>query len=385
MIALPWYFTSIIEEPGLFGLIYMCINIVSLFWGLYAGTIVDRYDRRKIFMTITAVGATVMLTLGILGTQVGMVPLWAAALSFASTIFIYNIHYPNLYAFGQEITEAKDYSRITSWLEVQGQVTSAAAGALGALLLEGFQIGNFRVNAWALQDVLLLDGCTYIAAFTLLYFMKFESVADRKIDQGSILARLREGIGWLRAHPLVFLFGTASYAVFVTIIVTGFYLQPRYIEEHLHAAVSTFSISEMFFSLGSVLAGIGIVWIFRNTALIKAVIILSITAAAYFLIGTVNTNHWIMYLTFMLLGTSNAGTRILRMTWLFKHVPNGVIGRTGSVFNVVNVLCRIVFIGLFSIPFFSGEQIVYAFMILGIFILLSTAVMIANQKKLRSL
>ena len=43
---------------------------------------------------------------------------------FGITIFNYNIHYPNLYAFGQEITEPKNYGKLNSYIEVQGQVTS---------------------------------------------------------------------------------------------------------------------------------------------------------------------------------------------------------------------------------------------------------------------
>ena len=54
---------------------------------------------------------------------------------FAVTIFNYNIHYPTLYAFGQEITEKEKYGKLNSYIEVQGQATSVLAGAFAALLL----------------------------------------------------------------------------------------------------------------------------------------------------------------------------------------------------------------------------------------------------------
>ena len=40
-------------------------------------------------------------------------------LVFGLTMFNYNIHYPNLYAFVQEITDKKHYGKINSYIEVQ--------------------------------------------------------------------------------------------------------------------------------------------------------------------------------------------------------------------------------------------------------------------------
>ena len=37
------------------------------------------------------------------------------SLGFGTTMFHYNIHYPNLYAFGQEISEPKDYGKLNSY------------------------------------------------------------------------------------------------------------------------------------------------------------------------------------------------------------------------------------------------------------------------------
>ena len=106
----------------------------------------------------------------------GGIPVFLAGLVFATTFLTYNIHYPTLYAFAQEITEKKDYGRITSWLEIQGQLTSAAAGGLGAMLLNGIEGGSvewfgyaislpFSFEAWTLQQVFLLDASTYFLSF----------------------------------------------------------------------------------------------------------------------------------------------------------------------------------------------------------------------------
>ena len=67
MLAVPWYFTGVIQSEGLFGKVYLWVTAISLFWGLYAGTIIDRYDRKKIFLGINLAGLTVISTITAIG------------------------------------------------------------------------------------------------------------------------------------------------------------------------------------------------------------------------------------------------------------------------------------------------------------------------------
>ena len=94
------------------------------------------------------------------------------ALVFMLTFFNYNIHYPNLYAFVQEITESKYYGKITSYIEIQGQLTAMLAGAGGAFLLEGTGDGQlsifgsqmqfpFSVEAWTIYEIFLFRKITF--------------------------------------------------------------------------------------------------------------------------------------------------------------------------------------------------------------------------------
>ena len=83
--------------------------------------------------------------------QISYLPDILVLLVFGVTIFNYNVHYPNLYAFGQEITEKKNYGKLNSYIEVQGQVTSVLAGAFAAILLTGtvgnsLEIGGFSFS-----------------------------------------------------------------------------------------------------------------------------------------------------------------------------------------------------------------------------------------------
>jgi len=61
MLAIPWYFTSIVKEASLFAAIYAGTTFASLFWNLYAGTLIDRYPRKSIFIYVSLVCGIILL------------------------------------------------------------------------------------------------------------------------------------------------------------------------------------------------------------------------------------------------------------------------------------------------------------------------------------
>ena len=183
MLAIPWYFSKILGKPELFGAMYAATTFVMLFWGLYAGTLIDKFSRRGVFLAINIFGLLLLGSASGLGFILGEVPAWCAMLVFAGTILVYNIHYPALYAFGQEITERQYYGRFTSWTEIIGQSTSILSGGAAAILLSGISSGQhtiagfsfnlpFGIQAWTLQDVFLVDAITYAIGFVLILMIK---------------------------------------------------------------------------------------------------------------------------------------------------------------------------------------------------------------------
>lgn len=396
MLAIPWYYTSILNKPSEFGFLYFVVTAVSLFWGLYAGTLIDRYDRKKLFLFLSIGGGLLMFVFSYVGFQYGYVPNILVALAFAMTIFVFNIHFPNLYAFLQEITLPKDYGRITSLIEVSHQTTTALSGAMAAILISGSIDGKlnlmgvtvafpFEIERWEMQEIFLMDAISYILAVILILFIRYVPIAERKPEGGNVVTRLKKGFSYLRNNPMIFVFGNASYGIFVTILVSGFFLLPVYVNKHLGASGDVFASGDVYFALGSVLAGIGVIWLFKRYNNVFAVIVTCLLTTTIYLLNIVNTSVLIFFFLLLLLGFCNAGTRVLRITWLFQHVQNSVIGRTSSAFNLLNVIIRSGFIGLFSIPFFmEGNHVVRAYGGLACFTLLSALVLAVFYRRILS-
>ncbi len=386
MIAIPWYFAKQ-DMMSQFGLVYMFTTALAIFWSPYCGTLIDRFNRKYIFLALTAIVGLLVASIAGLGFYWGTLPWYLVAAVFTLTFLDYNLHYPCVYAFAQEISEPRHYGSMTSYIEVQGQLTTIMAGGVAAILLEGTRAGQseffglpislpFDIPAWSIQQIFLLDAATYFLAFLIIAAMRYVSLKERTPDKGSVWQQLKIGFNYLLEHRMILLFGVASYAVFAVTLLTNFYLSASYVNKHLLASGDVYAISEIFYSIGAVFAGVAIRRVFSWTNIPVSVTLMTGICAVLLAVLTFTCNIPIFYSMLLILGITNAGIRIQRTTFLFKHVPNQVYGRATSIFFLTNIASRIVLLGLFAMPFFQwSNNIIYAFGILSVFLFLALLVL----------
>ncbi len=133
----------------------------------------------------------------------------------------------------------------------------------------------------------------------------------------------------------------------------------------------------------NVLSGLLILRLFsRFNTVIGVIILMLVVAFAFYLMFMYNI-LWIFFLGNFLLGITNAGVRILRTTYIFNHVPNNLIGRAGSVFNTLNIVVRMLLIGLFTLSFFQiGDNIRFGYLIGVIMMLLAVISLMIWYKRI---
>ncbi len=397
MLAIPWYFAAVLHKPSWFGYLYACTTFISLFWSLYAGTLIDRYSRKKIFILISLGGGVVLLSAALTGYLMGSVPLFMVMLVFLATVCSFNIHYPALYAFGQEVSRAEHYGKVNAYLEIQGQATSILSGALGALLLQGVHAGAginmlgieikmpLELRGWKLHEIFLMDAITYFIAMVFISGISYVPQTHKIIEEGSVWKRIMSGVSFLKKNTSVFIFGNASYSIFVVLMVEVYLLLPMYVSGHLAAGADVYASAEIYYAIGALLSGMFIRKIFGGTNAVHSILLMmGATTVIFFVVSFTKMNALFFAFSF-LIGITNAGTRILRVTWLFHRIPNGMIGRTGSVFSMLNIFMRFLFITLFSMPFFSaGSHVTWAYFICGNFVLLSALLLLKNYREMVS-
>ncbi len=397
MIAIPWYFVEVVGRPEVFATAYLFITFATLFWGLYAGTLIDRYSRRNLFILINLVCGLIIGTVAISGFFSSNMNDLLVILVFATTIFNYNVHYPNLYAFGQEITEKSNYGRLNSYIEIQGQSTSILAGAFAALLLTGtinksMNLGGFTINfpfeiqPWGIHEIFLMDAITYMIVILIFMQIKYSRIVTDKVEVGTLFNRLKNGISYLKKHPLIFRFGLASYMLFAFLLVEIHILLPTYVHDFLQGKGDIYASAEVYYSLGAILAGVFVIRFFRNKNPIFGIILLMLIVSFAFAGMTFIKSLWYFFIANLILGLTNAGVRILRTTYLFNHIPNNIIGRTNSVFNSLNIMVRMCLIGLFAMPFFlTNDNVRWGYLVGAVMVILAIVPLLLHYKSLVNL
>ena len=154
MIAIPWYFAKQ-NNMQFFALSFLVANILSLIWAPNAGVIIDKYNRKNIFLAVNLICGLAIFSISMIGYNTHSLASSWISLVFIFTFLNYNIHYPNLYAFLQEVSSTENYARVNAQIEIVEQITSMLSGALCALLLDGIS----WVGQWAmLTSYLVLAG-----------------------------------------------------------------------------------------------------------------------------------------------------------------------------------------------------------------------------------
>ena len=381
MIAIPWYIIHTMNEEKVYSQVFFIVTLAILLWGPYAGTLIDRYQRKDLFIGLCSVGAVTLLAATLSGYYWGEVPFPLVVAVYAFTILNYNLHYPALYAFSQELSEKKNYGKVNSMLEVQSQATSMLSGAAAALLLGGLNDSYSWIEPWELHEIFLADGITYVLAVIIISRIKYIPVTQEEIDRSSLFHRLMKGFQYLKAHPYIFIFGLCSYVVFATLIVHGFMLMQLYLDNVLLAGGMALAITELMYTLGALSSGLFVRKVFSKIKPVDGIIFMMFLTVSILLLMAFTQNLYVFLFCNMIYGMCNSGIRILRVTWLFENVPNRMMGRAGSVFNNFNIVFRLIFIFIFGTGTFLAN-VDFAFLLMAGVITLMIIPLLVVRKKL---
>lgn len=376
MLAVPWYLVNQsgkAEGASLNGIMMGSVTLLTLFWSLFTGPVIDRFDRKKIFQGLNLIGTIVLGIAALSGSDT--VPYWALFAVTACTLFNYNLHYPNLYAFTQEILETKYLGRVTGAIEFQGQITAFFGMAVDSMLLSGSNgledfLPGIRFEGVGMNIILGIDAIAYFISFLLLSQLKYIRINERILSKGNILKRLNEGVSYLKSDRNMLIFGNCSFMIFLVLMVLVQVLLPVYIGPFLNLKGSVFAFFEGVYSLGAMVAGLAGIYASKKLESLRAdttIILLLSSSAVLFILWAIFPGPTILIIGGFFLGIFNAGARVLRLTYILKIVPNEIIGRINTIFQLVNLALRGILIFMLGLPFLDcsveSEKVLYGFWI----------------------
>lgn len=395
MLSIPWFFAQT-GNSSFFTICYAGITVASLFWGLYAGAIIDGFNRKDVFLGTNFIAGLIVLCIASLGFKEGALPDGLIVMVFTITFFGYYMHYPNLYAFAQEITEPKYYTRVTTNIEIVGQTTSIVAAAVAVILLQGLDYSavwpvvgevRFYIGKWSIYEIFLMDGFAYMLSFLVIILIRYKAIKMVfDYDEAPLMERLRTGYDYLAQNKLVSVFGVCSFAILVVVLVHIFAMLPIYVTNHLKESGDVLAITEFMYATGSLFSGFVIGSILRRMSISMSIIVLTFITGAAFILAFFTQSVLIYYAFALIIGFTNSGSRIFRVSYLFGLIPNEIMGRVNSMFNVYTTIIRFVFLIAFSFSFFNeGSNITYAYLIMGIYTILSGVILVMINKKVMAI
>ncbi|MBA2597546.1 MAG: MFS transporter [Chloroflexia bacterium] len=191
-LAQSWLVLTLTGSPAALGLIGVCQFGPTLLLGLPAGVLVDRLPKRRLLMATQIAAASITVLLALL-VATGQVQLWQIYVAAAALGVVSAIDMPTRQSFVVDLV-GKD-------------------GLMNAIALNSALFNTTRVVGPALAGVLLavygpevcfvLNAFSYIPVIAALGVMRTHGNPARGGELTSAIARLREGLAYVRATPVV--------------------------------------------------------------------------------------------------------------------------------------------------------------------------------------
>jgi MFS family permease len=329
IVALGWYLLDRTGSATSVALVWALGLGAGIFMLPFAGPLADRYPRRILAISADLVRLALVGAMAALA-YAGSPPVAALyVLTFAIGL-AHSVFWPAITALLQEVIRPQQLTAASGLVEIVWQAGSLTGAALGGPILVRYGLGT----AFA------IDASTYaLSALALLALHHRPAPAEGPHESG--LAMARAGIAYLRNHRAIAGFGVASVIPWVATISLNVVLV-SYVLDVLGLSATGYGLADMTYGAGAMASGMFAALLvvrlgeWRAMAAVLAVLIGSYVAlaAAPAAIGT-------FYSLLFVAGFCSSAFRVITSAYLFKVVPNQVMGRTSSSFLLVSLLLQV--------------------------------------------
>ncbi|RUT35794.1 MFS transporter [Paenibacillus zeisoli] len=328
-IGANWYLmdrTGSITAVGLM----LSLNVIAGFLiSAFAGTFVDKWNRKTILLWANVVRA-------------------AALLLIASAFFGTGFHVEYLYAFAvvngmgwalymsasrslvQELLPENELIQGNSLIEISLQVGMFMAGGLSGFLYKyiGF------------EAILLLNAAAFLVSSLFLSRISYSALAAEEAE-ASFFESFKAGIGYLAKRPSVFVLGIVSIIPLVSTMVFNVVL-PGYVSTSVRGDSVVFGLSDMCYGLGGLLSGFVAAPLARKLTQHGTILIIFLVSVLNLVAIAFNSTVILLYIGSVLIGLTNSSLRILITTALMESVSKSYMGRATSVWMGISLLLQTV-------------------------------------------
>ena len=321
-----------------FGVVLIGLGIVSLAISTFSGTIIDRFSRKEILMSLQAGGA---ITMFLILLSLKFLPGFLEAELISILVFdqVYNSFFWSCtVAFTQQISTPSGYGNMNGLMEIQGQLSPVIGGIIAA----------FMMSRAGPEEMLIFSISAYIAGFIGLKGIRSGEKKRRKSSGGSYFSDMKEGYAYLsgRKHLLFLLILTSIPFIGVKI---GNYIKPIYIFQGLNGGAQILGYSEAIYGLTAITAGLVVPFMMLKSGKIRTILLSMLIYAG----GSVLMMILPFTALFLILQTTqgfgNPATRIARKTITMDLVENSMVGRVSGFVSSLSSLIMLALLFLYPL------------------------------------
>jgi MFS family permease len=314
IVALGWY---LLDRTG-------SATSVALVWALglgsgifmlpFAGPLADRYPRRRL-----AVSADIV-RLVLVGTMAALAFAGSPSLPalYVLTFVIglaHSVFWPAITALLQEVIRPEQLNAASGLVEIVWQAGSLTGAALGGPILVRFGLGT----AFA------IDAATYaLSALALLALHHRPAPAGGRHESG--IAMAREGLAYLRRHRALAGFGVASVIPWVATISLNVVVV-AYVLDVLGLGATAYGLADMTYGAGAMVSGVlAALLVLRLGEWRAMTAVLVVLIGCYIALAASPATVPVFYMLLFVAGFCSSAFRVITNAYLFKVVPNDVMG-----------------------------------------------------------
>ncbi|MFP3853672.1 MAG: MFS transporter [Anaerolineales bacterium] len=337
-LALAVHIDSLYQDPGqaarALGLVMIAFVLPQVVFGLFAGTMVDRWDRKRVMVASDLLRALLVPTFLLLQSPGDL--LLAAAVAFGVSSFSI-FFYPARTALLPKVVDEDDLITANSWLQV-GETIARLSGPI----LAGVAIGSFGIRVG-----FIIDSATFMVSGLLLLGLVGIKTRAPQAESGqlrSTMEELWEGIQYAASSKLL-----QGVAIGLALALLGIgavdVLFVPFMREAFGAPPEGLGLLMTSQGVGMLVGGLLMGWIgTRVSSRMVAVAGLSLLGLGTAGIGLAPA-YWAAVPLMVLVGLALTPLNAALQTILQQGVPQEILGRASSVVDISLSVAQLISMG----------------------------------------
>jgi MFS family permease len=318
--AMMWALYEITGSAFQLGLNGLFRAVPSILFGLFGGTLADRFERRKITLTTDSVLVFLPLTLGILA-QTDRLAAWHIYVITFLTALVDGIGAPARQALYPNLIPANFLPNAIALNSVLQRFSILVGPSLAGLLLGFFGIaGAFYANSLSYLG-------SVISVFMMVNVSSSGGLKGRRLTEG-----LKEGLVYIRSDPV--LFSVVVLEAFTSLFGINQVFLTIFAKDVLQAGPSGLGLMFSIRGAGGVLGSMSILLLAKarhqGRLLLASSLLIAVSFAAFGLFRSFSLSLYSLFL----LGLADTVAGVSRNILLQSKAPDRMRGRANSIFQL---------------------------------------------------